>query len=266
MTDGSVKPRARKIWKYLLVPTVFVLIVLGGLGWYATTDSFQALVRSRLVHELERVTGGRVDLGSVHAVPFRFQVEVRDLTIHGRESSADLPYVHVDRLLVRLKITSVLTPGLAFQSVVFERPIIHIAIYPDGTTNQPLPKLAEGQKTPVQSLFALSINQLEVRHGELFFNDQKIPLDFAVDDVFADMGYSLLHSRYEASLLLGKAVTKFQSFRPVAWTAAVHFRLSQNKVEVRSLQATSGRSRIQASGTVINFAKPKITGKYERHD
>jgi translocation and assembly module TamB len=263
MTDGSVKPRPRKIWKYLLVSTVFVLIVLGGLGWYATTDSFQAMVRSRLVSELERVTGGRADVGSVHAVPFRFQVEVRDLTIHGRESSADLPYIHVDRLQVHLKITSVLTPRLAFQSVVFERPIIHIAVYPDGTTNQPLPKLAEHQKTPVQSLFALSINQLEVRHGELLFNDQKIPLDFAVDDVFADMDYSLLQRRYEASLLLGKAVTKFQSFRPVAWTAAVHFRLSQNKVEMRSLQATSGRSRIQGSGSLVDFAKPMVTGKYD---
>jgi translocation and assembly module TamB len=263
MTDVSVKPRGRKIWKYLLVLAILLLIVLGGLGWYATTDSFQTLVRSRLVSELERITGGRVDVGSVHAVPFRFQVEVRDLTIHGRESSADLPYIHVDRLLVRLKITSVLTPRLLFQSVVFERPIIHIAVYPDGTTNQPLPKFADGQKTPVQSLFALSINQLEVRHGELLFNDQKIPLDFVVDDVFADMDYSLLHRRYEASLLLGKAVTKFQSFRPVAWTAAVHFRLTQNNIEVRSLQATSGRSRIQATGTLVNFAKPKITGKYD---
>src|ERR1700680_1429252 len=263
MTDGSVKPRARKIWKYLLIPATLLLIVIGGLAWYATTDSFQAMIRSRLIGELERITGGRVEVGSVHAVPFRFQVEVRDLTIHGRESTADVPYVHVDRLLVHLKLTSVVTPRLAFQSVIFERPIIHIAVYGDGTTNQPLPKLPYAEKTPVQSLFALSINQLEVRHGELLFNDQKIPLDFAVDDVFADMDYSLLHSRYEASLLLGKAVTKFQSFRPVAWTAAVHFRLSQNSIEVRSLQATSGRSRIQASGTLLNFAKPKITGKYD---
>src|ERR1700676_4329928 len=105
MTDGSVKPPKAKIWKFLLVLLTLVLIVLGGLGWYATTDSFQAMVRSRLVRELESITGGRGEGGGVHAVPLCFQVELRDLTIHGRESRADIPYIHVDRLLVRLKVT-----------------------------------------------------------------------------------------------------------------------------------------------------------------
>jgi translocation and assembly module TamB len=264
MTEGSVRPRPRRVWKYLLIFGMACVLVLGGLGWYATTDSFQAMVRKRLVGELERITGGRVDVGSVHTVPFQLQVEVRDLTIHGRESPAEVPYAHVDRLIVHLKITSVLTPGLAFQSVFFERPVIHVVVYPDGTTNQPSPKVAQASgKTPVQDLFALSINQLQVRHGELLLNDQSIPLDFTVDDVSADMSYSLLHGRYEASLLLGKATTKFQTFRPIAWTAAMHFRLSKSGVEVRSLEATSGHSHVQLSGTLSDFAKPKITGKYD---
>ncbi len=264
MTSDNEGPPSRRLWKYLLVASIVAVAALGGLGWYATTSSFQTLVRNRLVAELGKITGGRVEVGSVHAVPFKFQIEVRGLTIHGLERDGDVPYAHVDRLMVHLKLTSILTSGLSFQSVVFEHPTIHVIVYPDGTTNQPAPRRTLlPSATPVQNLFALSIKELEVRNGELLWNDQKIPLDFSANGVFADMSYSLLHSRYEASLLLGKVSTRYKSFNPVAWTAAAHFRLSENAVQVQSLQVTSGRSHIQAAGTLISFSQPKLAGTYD---
>jgi translocation and assembly module TamB len=264
MADDGAKSPSRNLWKYLLGIVILAAAVLATLSWYTTTNSFQTMVRNRLVNKLEGITGGRVEVGSVHTVPFRFQVEIRNLTIHGLERAGEVPYAHVDQLMIHLKLTSVLTSGLAFQSVVLERPAIHIIVYPDGTTNQPAPKLAvRSGKTPIENLFALSIKQLEARAGELIWNDERIPLDFTANDVFADMSYSLLHSRYEASLLLGKATTRYQNFRPIAWTAAVHFRLSQKGVQVQSLQVTSGRSRLQAAGTLTNFAKPTLAGTYD---
>ncbi len=264
MTDDGAKPSSRRLGKYLVVIAILAIAVLGTLAWYVTTNSFQTVVRNRLVYELERITGGRVDVGSVHTVPFKFQVEVRDLTIHGLERNGEIPYAHVDRLMVRLKPTSLLTSGLAFQSVVFEHPAIHIILYPDGTTNQPALRTPVSRgNTPVENLFALSISQLEVRNGELLLKDRRIPLDFRANNVSADMSYSIFHERYEASLLVGKAITRYRSFAPVAWTAATHFRLSQNSVEVESLQVTSGRSRIQAAGTVTNFGRPVVNGTYD---
>ncbi|MFI5070877.1 MAG: hypothetical protein ACHP8A_08295, partial [Terriglobales bacterium] len=264
MTADSAKPPSRRRWKYLAVIVFLAVAVFGTLAWYATTNSFQTMVRNRLVTELERITGGRVEVGSVHAVPFRFQIDVRDLTIHGLEGDAEIPYAHVDRLMVRLKLTSILTSGLSFRSVVFEHPTIHLIVYPDGTTNQPAPRReVRSANTAVENLFALSISQLEVRNGELLLGDRRIPIDFTVNSVFADMSYSLLHGRYEATLLLGKAVTRYGSFAPVAWTGAAHFRLSQNSIQVQSLQVTSGHSRIQASGTLLSFVKPSVTGTYD---
>src|SRR5271154_4313539 len=98
MSESGAKPRRPRLWRYLLAAFAGSLCVLGGLAWYVTTDSFQALVRRRLVAELERVTGGRVELGGVHTVPFRFLVDVRELTIHGKEAPGETPYAHVDRL------------------------------------------------------------------------------------------------------------------------------------------------------------------------
>jgi len=63
MTGSGAKPRRREIRKYLLLTVLAGLLLLAGLAWYMTTDSFQAMVRRRVVGELERITGGRVDLG-----------------------------------------------------------------------------------------------------------------------------------------------------------------------------------------------------------
>jgi hypothetical protein len=68
-----------------------LLCLLAGL-WYITTDSFQNLVRRRMIAEVERITGGRVEIGSIHTVPFRAQVEVRDITVRGREAATELPW------------------------------------------------------------------------------------------------------------------------------------------------------------------------------
>src|ERR1700720_1960500 len=106
MTETRAKPRWRGLGTYLLVAGLAGLFLIGAFGWYATTDSFQALVRRRLVAELERITGGHVELGAIHTIPFRFLVDIRNLTIHGHESSSDVPYAHVDQLITRVKLIS----------------------------------------------------------------------------------------------------------------------------------------------------------------
>ena len=160
MSEPGAKPRWRRLRNYLLLAGLVALLLLGALSWYATTDSFQALVRRRVVAELERVTGGHVDLGGIHTIPFRFQVDIRDLTIHGRESAGEVPYAHVDRLVARVKLISTLGAEFGFSSLVLDRPVVHIVVYPDGTTNQPKPKLkGMSTRTSIEQLFSLSIRQ-----------------------------------------------------------------------------------------------------------
>ena len=98
MSDDANPPR-RRVRKYALFLGIAGLLVLGALAWYTTTDSFQAAVHRRLVSEIERITGGRVELGALHTTPLHLRAEIRDLTIHGREAPGEVPYAHVGRLL-----------------------------------------------------------------------------------------------------------------------------------------------------------------------
>jgi translocation and assembly module TamB len=237
------------------------LLLLAGFLWYVNTESFQQMVRGRLTTAIEQATGGRVELGSFHVVPFRFQVEIRNLTIHGREAAGEVPYAHVDSMVATVKILSVLGAKVGFHSLTLQHPVVHIIFYLDGSTNLPAPKQQAG--TSVEELFAVSIGRLQVNNGVLLLQDQSLPLDFAANDISAGMNYSFLHRRYAGTVQIGKAETQFDGYRPVAWTGQAAFTLDRAGIHVTSLKANSEGSRLLASGTVVNFASPEFKGNYD---
>jgi translocation and assembly module TamB len=264
VSADEAKPVRRKWWKYLLVLFLLGLIAVGGAAWYMTTDSFQAYVRARIVDEVEKVTGGRVELGTYHTIPFRLQAEIRGLTIHGTEAPDDVPLAHADRVVARIRIISLLETAFGFKSIVIERPVIHLIVHPDGTTNLPTPKLKrESTKNPVEELFSLSIRNLQVREGNFLWNDQATPFDFDVNGVAADMSYSFLGSRYDGTLVLGRVSTRYRDYQPFSWTAATRFSLSKNEVDVSSLKLDTGRSHLEASGRIRDFFNPVISADYK---
>ncbi|HEY4902781.1 MAG TPA: translocation/assembly module TamB domain-containing protein [Candidatus Sulfotelmatobacter sp.] len=264
MSEPAVPLPRRRWWKYLLILTGVGLIVLLAGFWYLTTESFQAFVRRRIVAEVERVTGGRAEVGSIHTVPFHLQVEIRDMTVHGREAASDVPLAHVDHIVGRVKVISLLRTEFGFYEVAIEHPVIHIAFDADGTTNvpsHPVPKFFN--QTSVERLLALSIDHLYVRRGELLWDDRNIPLDFAVHDSELQMDYSFLRSRFESRLLLGRVETKFDDYRPLAWMSSAEFSLGSTFVDVKSLRLNSGHTHIDAKGRISDFRKPQVEVMYD---
>jgi translocation and assembly module TamB len=265
VTEPAARPR--RWWKYLLIASGVGIVAALAALWYTTTDSFQAYVRRRMVAEVERITGGRAEIGSFHVVPFRLQVEVRNITVHGKESPTEVPLAHADSLLAQVKVISFLRTEFGFYSVTLDHPVVHVAVGPDGTTNVPAPR--EPQNTsgnsPIEQLFALSIDHLSVRSGELIWADRRIPLEFAVYDTNVQSDYSFLHRRYESHFAVGKVDSAFEDFRPFAWTTTAEFSLGSTFADVKSLRWNSGRSSLEASGRISDFRNPYFEGSYDAH-
>src|SRR5262249_51844655 len=172
-------PRPARRWKILLAASgLLVASFLAGL-WYTTTSSFQNYVHRRMVSEIERITGGRAEVGSFHVVPFHLQVEIRNITVHGMEEPSDVPLLHADSVVGQVKVISFLRTQFGFESLTLERPVVHVTIGPDGsTTNIPsVRELPTGSgPSSVEQLFALSIDRLSLHDGQLIWADRKIPL------------------------------------------------------------------------------------------
>src|SRR5215831_3909421 len=259
--EMSISRVVRRIGRYSLLIFLSFLLLLSSLLWFVTTNSFQQMVRRRLVTALEHATGGKVDIGSFHAVPLRFEVEVRDLTIHGREAPSERPLVHVDSMSAIVDLSAVLGVRMAFDRLTLTHPVVHFIYYPDGTTNQPTPAQPGG--AAFDQMFAISVHRLEVRQGELFLDEQRIPVEFVSNDVEARLDYSFLHRRYSGDISVGRADTQLAGYRPFSWAAQTHFSIGHDEIQLHSLTASSEGSRLQGGGTLSDFRHPSFQGVYD---
>jgi translocation and assembly module TamB len=264
VTEAPAQPKRRRWWRVFLVVGAAAAATILGLLIYINTDSFQALVRRRLVAEVERVTGGHVEIGSIHTTPFRMQVDVRGITVHGREAASEVPLAHVDRIVARLKFNFLLRSELAFSEIILEQPVVHVEFYPDGSSNFP-PRRASGvsKQTALEQLFDFSINHLEIRRGQMLWGDQTVPLDIAARDVSLLMDYSFLHGRYDGRLLLGWVDSKLSNYRPFAWMTAVEFSLTSNAAVIPSIKWNSGHSHFSATGEIKDLRRPHLQAEYD---
>lgn len=255
--------RRRILWKLFLSFCVFSLISLGLLAWYVTTDSFQALVRRRVVATIEKMTGGRVELGELHTIPFRLRVDARNLTIHGREAPDQEPFFRVERVQAELKIISLLSTTVGLHSLELDHPVVHIIDYPDGTTNAPEPEAARiSNQGPVEQLISLSVSLIEVRRGELLWEDKKVPFEVSGLDLGLLMNYSFLRRRYEARVTAGGVTTAIQRYPSFVWKADASLILGRGHVDIGVLNLSSGKSEVHFKGSLQDFHNPQISGDY----
>jgi translocation and assembly module TamB len=212
---------------------------------------------------VEKITGGRVELGELHTIPFRLRVDARNLTIHGREAPDQVPYVRVDRLQAEMKVISILSTTIGLHSLVLDHPVVHVIVYSDGTTNVPAPPASlSSDRGPVEELISLSVSRIEVQRGELLWEDQKMPFDFAAQELALLLNYSLLRRQYEARILAGSVATRFQQYPSFAWRADASVILARGRADISSLTVTSGKSEIHFAGQLQDFHNPQLSGDY----
>src|SRR3954471_16144239 len=262
MTAAENQPRRKRVLRRAIIGFGLLGIVLAA-GLYLTSDSFQERVRRKLVVELERVTGARVEMKTFRWKLSTLEAEATDVTLHGLEKPDEIPYAHVDRLYARAKIISFFGREIGLRAVTIERPVIHIIVFPDGSTNQPIPKAKiESNQSAIDRLFELAVDHAEIREGMLLFNDKRIPFDFAGNEVSAQMTYAFLAHRYDGSIHVGKMDATYTNYLPLRSAADLEFSLARDGAEVKALHWSSAKSKVDASGRMTNFLDPKIDLSY----
>jgi translocation and assembly module TamB len=257
--------KSKRNFRWFRFGLAFALLAFVGLVVaYLESDAFRERVRRELVAQLEAVTGGNVELKSFTWSLVHLQFDVDGLTIRGLENSSELPYAHIDRAHVAVKVISLLGRQLRLSEFDVQRPVIHLIVYPDGSTNQPGSRMAQPAEGGAARLFDLHIDRLRVSEGMLLLNERQVPLDIDANLVTAGMIFSAEpQPNYAGTLQIGSLRLKHPDASQVLSQAEMAFAIRKNEVQVKSLNWTSGNSRLQASGAIIDFRNPRLEAKYQ---
>ncbi len=271
----SPQPRRRSLgvriargfaWIGLLL-LLLVAVLLIALTWYSKTPDFDRRVRVEVVKVLEDSTGGKVEIGHISVDLWHLAIEVDNLVIHGLEAPRQAPYLRADKLLLHLKINTILshTVGKGPQSHIglnllrVEEPQVHLIIDKDGKTNQPTPRKPSTSTEPLQdTLLDLQAKEAELVNGLVLVNDKAIPLDADASDLQATVKYVTSSDRYRAVIDLNNLRTQVPK-EPVAQSRLhLEAQLGRDMASVDRFDFRTGaNSELQATAAIQHFSKPE---------
>ncbi|HVJ07776.1 MAG TPA: translocation/assembly module TamB domain-containing protein [Acidisarcina sp.] len=268
-------PRRRFPWKHVFAITGGVLALIAIcvvlLAWFANSAQFQDRVRRKVIATIEQATGGHVELKSFRWRLLHLELEADDLTVHGLEGPGEIPYAHVDKLRIRAKILAFLQPKIGLNLLVAEHPVFHLIIYPDGSTNQPRPKVVSAPGKPIKdTLFDLAVDRTEIADGWVIVNQKKIPFDLAAKDLGATVAYVPAANgkdRYIANVTVADLTAHRGKEPPIRSNLDLNLELGRNSAQLNALHLKTGPSLLEASGGIEDFANPQwhfaMTGKID---
>ncbi len=263
---GQPPPRSRRLRRLLVFGALWSVLVLIALvavtAWIAGTPAFQNRVRRAVVAELQKSTGGRVDLKRFTWRLTHLEFEVDDLTIHGLEAPDQVPYAHIDRLFVRLQVLSFFRPRIGLNYLEADHPVVHLIVYPDGSTNQPRPKHPSSGNS-VNEIFSLAIERTVVDNGVAILNQRATPFNLTANNLAAQLTWVPARDRYVGTLHAEDVIAQRGADLPVHSIVDASVDLGRNSATLVSLSLQSGpqgksqKTVLRASGALENFADPR---------
>src|SRR5271165_96272 len=247
----------RRHW--LLAVAMLFAGAVGAVLLALQSDWFRNKVRDRIVSEIERTTGGRVEIGEFRYQWRALRAEVSPFVLHGTEPPGAPPLFRADRIQIGLRVLSVVEKNVDVQEIAVDQPQFHVTVDTDGKSNIPLPKIHRKSQGILQQLLDLKVRRFALRNGYVDYNEARVPLNLAGTDLAADIRYGADDGpHYEGTLTARELRVNYLAFAgPLTANLKTVLTLRRERLELKSMQLDRGGSRVELSGDITNWTAPK---------
>ena len=221
-------------------------------GW------FSELVHRRMVTEIEKATGGRVEIGYFDFDWKHLEATVGPLVLHGKESASEPPFLRVASVTAGLKIISMMERKIDLASLHIVEPQVRIVFYADGSNNTPDPAVRHPGTTWAEDLVRLAVARYEVVNGLFEYDDHQIPLNLRGEDLLVHMRLEP-GGRYRGELESNRVRVSADVAGPLEVSASAAFTLDKSKIDVSRLKVSTNQSRADLVGSLTNLRWPRGT-------
>ena len=168
--------------------------------------------------------------------PWRLEVSVRGLTLHGREGEQSPPLFAADQVETQWNLISIWNLNADLTRLRLLNPRIYLAVGEDGESNLPVPPAASENGAWMQRLFSFQIRRLEVLRGELHWNDVSRPLNFRAENIVATLASEAGSDRFTGRLEYQDGALTVGTRPPIASRVRAQFSLYPTRAEIESLE------------------------------
>ena len=243
----------------ILVPFAVVLVIAGYVVFH--TQRFHDYVLAKLQQQASQATGGQVQIQNFALRLSSLSADAYGITIRGSEPKSRPPLVQANQLMVRLKIVSLLRKKIDLNEIILRHPVVNLLVKKDGTTNLPTPPKSNGNGST--NLFDLGIQHVLLSHGEIYYNDVKMPLDAELHDVQLELKSEFASKGYDGTLSYREGCLQYGDMQALPHDLKASFNFTPSEFTLKPLVLTVASSTIQLEGNVQNYSSLTAAGAYK---
>jgi translocation and assembly module TamB len=229
------------------------------------TGLVEPWIRRAVVGQIEQRTGARVEMGGFHLHILSLQVEIDNLTLDGVAIEGAPPLFHADRVDVGVRILSFFRRRMALERLIVERPQVFVRIEKDGRSNLPRPKIHANNRPWRETLFNLQIARLELRDGSAIFNDRRVPLAIAGQNLEFSLSYNFSangRDSYIGDLRWQDVEMAERRDVPFRFDLSAKFTLHRDAFELDELVCKLPHSELDLRAELPSFSRADWTLRY----
>ncbi|MGZ4900367.1 MAG: AsmA family protein, partial [Candidatus Angelobacter sp.] len=243
----------------LLVGTVVTLVLL-----LDHNEGFRRSILAKVENSLRESTGARLEVRDFNLRLSTLSVDLYNVVVHGTEANSSQPLLVVDHLQAGLTIDSLLSRKWHVRDVIVDHPVAHMAVNKAGENNLPKPE-KKSTSNDNTNVFDLAIRQLQLNRGEIYYNDQKTPIEADLHDLTVSAKYDPAQKNYSGDLGYNAGKIVYGTYAPVEHNLQAKFGVTPQQLTLDKLDLAAGESHVALNATVNDYSLPNMqaTGGYE---
>lgn len=249
----------RKRWRVLAAGAAVALCLFAaGLIALLRSDWLREELRSRIVSEVQRASGGDAALDRFNFDWKSLTATAEGFTLRGKERRDEPPLFQATRLELKLSVLSWISRDIRLRAFTVEKPRVRIIVFPDGSTNLPQPPEPPKEPNALESLMRLKIERIELRDGWLEFDGRATQFQVLAEGLDFTLAFEAARKRYRVDGTLADLRLP-GGYRPAlslaGWLEATRF-------QADAVEARFGQSLVRGSGAAI-FSPLSVEASYE---
>jgi translocation and assembly module TamB len=239
---------------------IAVLVVLGVVAVYfvARTPGFRRYVIGKVNQKIYESTGGRSEIGDYSIQLRPLVVTVNRLVIHGTEPAGVRPLLETEKVILGVRITSLLSGEVDLTDIEIDHPVINLIVDRNSQSNIPHPIKSSASI----NVWALGIQRLLIANGEIYYSGKAMPLTAELHDLLARARYDSMREQYVGELSYHRGHLQFGTYRPVDHDLDSHFTASRSGMSFDPLVLRVASSELNLRAAVSNYSHPAVDGDY----
>src|SRR5712692_2005474 len=248
-------------WILGSIAALVVLVLVAGF-FILRSDDFHQYVLAKVVQKAEEATGGQVHIQNFDFHWRNLTADVYGLIIRGTEKDLNHPLLAVDKLSVNVKIVSALQRKVDLNGIIIQHPVVHLISDQNGRSNIPQPRAPTKNNQPV-NVFDLGIKHVLLTNGEIYYNQERTPLQADLHDLQTEIQYQMLQSRYAGSVSYRNGHLQMGNSAPLPHDLNASFVATPLLFSLNPAVLKIGSSQVRLEANVSNFGNPKVDGTYQ---